>query len=373
MARGQQQQQGPDNAYAPAWIMGAMFFVGLLVWYFFHTYIVTAVFHVRLLEVHLIHFFTSSVDRLSPFLKRPDTADVTFEQVVAISEAVGHYLRYPVLAVLAALGILLYFSDATLRFRKTYSMQSLRDAEHGNWPQIHPVLKLDLVNTPINEGPWAMSITPLDFAKKHNLVRKELAESKHKLLKRRREHVATLRRGEARKFFNLQLGPYWEGPDSLPRHCKALLAIFMAKHNRDRDAATQLLDQINRSTNEGQLNLVGTEALLKKHFDTPKLQKTISHHAYVLTVMAAMINAAREDGVLPTAEFLWLKPIDRPLWYMLNSIGRQTPFAEVSGPFAHWLAEKELERKIMVPMVNEAVVALEKSLKEIKLRPDEEV
>ena len=84
-----------------------------------------------------------------------------------------------------------------------------------------------------------------------------------------------------------------------------------------------------------------------------------------------IIGGHRDDGVVPCSEFLWLKPLDRRLWYMLNSIGRQTPFAEVGGPFAHWRAEKEMGRRCLVPMIDEAIKALETAVKEIKLTPKE--
>jgi intracellular multiplication protein IcmP len=57
---------------------------------------------------------------------------------------------------------------------------------------------------------------------------------------------------------------------------------------------------------------------------------------------------------------------------MLNSIGRQTAFTEIAGPFAHWLAERRLERKLSVPMVDEAVNALDTALKDVLYVPDED-
>jgi len=45
---------------------------------------------------------------------------------------------------------------------------------------------------------------------------------------------------------------------------------------------------------------------------------------------------------------------------------------EIAGPFAHWLAEKELGKAILVPMVEEATNALDIALKEIIYRSDEE-
>ena len=56
---------------------------------------------------------------------------------------------------------------------------------------------------------------------------------------------------------------------------------------------------------------------------------------------------------------------------MLNCVGRQTPFSEVAGPFAHWRAEQVLGRASKVPMIDEAIKALEIAIKEVKLSPKE--
>jgi len=44
----------------------------------------------------------------------------------------------------------------------------------------------------------------------------------------------------------------------------------------------------------------------------------------------------------------------------------------VAGIFAHWLAEKEAERKLIVPVVEEATKALEIALQEIIYKRDED-
>ena len=87
--------------------------------------------------------------------------------------------------------------------------------------------------------------------------------------------------------------------------------------------------------------------------------------------MASMLELARTDGVLASAEFLWLKPLDRKLWYMLNSVGRQTAVPEIAGAFAHWTAEKKTKRALRVPMVDEAAKSLEVAMKEIIYEADE--
>ena len=110
-------------------------------------------------------------------------------------------------------------------------------------------------------------------------------------------------------------------------------------------------------------------SIIKKYQNSEIVQEIVAKHAYLLTVMASLIQAARDDGVVPSSEFLWLKPVDRRLWYMLNCVGRQTPYAEVAGPFGHWRAEKEMGRPSLVPMIDEAIKALEIAIKEIKLTP----
>lgn len=71
--------------------------------------------------------------------------------------------------------------------------------------------------------------------------------------------------------------------------------------------------------------------VIEKYKNTELVQEVTAKHAYTLTVIASLLEKARLDGVVPASEFLWLKPVDRRLWYMLNCVGRQTPYAEVAG------------------------------------------
>jgi intracellular multiplication protein IcmP len=132
-----------------------------------------------------------------------------------------------------------------------------------------------------------------------------------------------------------------------------------------------LLNQIAVSSTSDKLDFKGVRELVKKYKNTKFAKLAEHHHAYLLTVMATLLESARTDGVLATAEFLWLKPLDRPLWYMLNAVGRQTAFPEIGGAFAHWIAEKRMQRPLKVPMIDEAVKALDLAIKEIIYEPDD--
>ena len=56
---------------------------------------------------------------------------------------------------------------------------------------------------------------------------------------------------------------------------------------------------------------------------------------------------------------------------VLNSVGRPTPFVEVCGAYAHWIAEKRLGLPLAVPMVEEAVNGLALGLGDVVYKPDD--
>jgi intracellular multiplication protein IcmP len=251
-------------------------------------------------------------------------AQADFQAIVDVGTTIGNYLRYPAMVLLAFMAFMLYRSNATLKFKTVFSMNRLKMAEIAIWPQITPIAKLDLVAQDLDKGPWAMSKTPLKFAKDNNLLREEKKDGKV---------VAVLLPGNAHRVFALQLGVLWTGFEKLPVHVQALFAIFAARANRDRDGANKLLEQIAESAINGhQLNFAGIRPLFVKNCNNNKvIGKILGQHAYVLTIMASLLELARTDGVLASAEFLWLKPLDRRLWYMLNTVGRRTAVPEIAG------------------------------------------
>ena len=377
---GQSQGGEADNSLGVFWITLALFVFCAALWYFFHLYIIRFVFFVRYYEASFISLLLPSewtqplnnIQQLIHAMQARGYEGVTFTDMAHVSNTVGRYLRFPVALGLILLAMVLYTGNAISRYKKTYTMQRLLTQEKETWPQIMPVAKLNLVDEDLNKGPWAMSLSPMDFAKKYNLLVVEKVLTADSGFKNRGLLAATIDRDESRKIFTLQVGSYWTNPENLPIHTRALLAVFAARISGDREAPTELLMQIAGSTANGKLDFSGTDALLKKHIDNKQVQKLIQRHSFVMTVMASMLALAREDGVLPSADFLWLKPLDRRLWFMLNSVGRQTPFPEVAGPFAHWLAEKEIGRRLNVPMIEEAVNGLAEAMKEIIYKPDEE-
>lgn len=365
----QPQQQGQDNSMAPVWIIVLLFITGFLIWKAGHQYIVAFVFQVNIWQAKLVNFFINNHDLTNQIylMQTLDPKTVDWAQLVSMTREVGDFMRYPVVCALVVLAVFLYNSNITLKFRKTHSMNTLRTQEQFNWPAIMPIIKEDLVSQDVNTGPWAMALSPMEFARKYQLLKKDDALLDNPVPGQ--EMTAGIRRGDAKRVFTMQLGPYWEGFDHCSPQAYALAAVFIARINRDRDGASHILHVLDKTFVTGKPDFSVAKPIMKKYQNTELVQEVIQKHAYMLTVMASLIQAARDDGVVPSSEFLWLKPVDRRLWYMLNCTGRQTPFSEVAGPFAHWRAEKEMGRRSLVPMIDEAIKALEVAIKEIKLTP----
>lgn len=373
--------QGSDNSAGMLWGIAAIFAAMGAVWYVFKVQIVTLYLTIKIYELNVLTYFGDLFDRPHYFeplrqtlyAARAAAANITYNDLVAIGSSVGVWLRIPFIILLLVLAIVVYISNTTRIYKRIYNMRDFVNLESKNWPQITPIKNLDLIKTDIDTGPWAMAMTPMQFCKKHKLLEEVKPQRQEGMSRKDWDRIeVVLKRGEANKIFAMQLGPLWGGAQRLPPYARALFAVFAARINADSSAAAKILMQMAASSSGKHIDFSGSNALLKKHENTKLVQKIIQSHAYVTTVMSAMLLAAREDGVQATSDFLWLKPLDRRLWYTLNTVGRQTPFIEVAGIFAHWIAEREASRKLLVPMVEEATNAVEQALKEVVYRRDEE-
>lgn len=371
MAGAAPQGNQSDNSMALIWVIAAIFVALAVIWYTSKKYIVSGYLKIKLLEISLLSHFTAHFEDVRTYILTTAPEKFSLQDVLAVGNAVGDYIRFPLVLLVLVLAVLVYMANATRLFKRTYSMKDLVTAEKNNWPQIIPVAGLDLIHTDIDQGPWAMAMTPMQFCKKYKLLEEYRRPPQEGMSRKEWNKVeVNLIRGKANRLFMMQLGPTWQGIEKLSLHTKSLFTVFAARINADTKPAMELLSRMSASSTT-KLDFSGTDELLQKHWNTKLVQKIAQNHAYVLTLMASMLEGARQDGVQATADFLWLKPIDRRLWYMLNTVGRQTPFAEVGGPYAHWLAEKELGKKLLVPMIEEATNALEIALKEIIYKPDE--
>lgn len=366
---GAQQSDHTSNFF---WLIALLVGIGVVIWWTESQDVVKGVFWLRLREIDLLRWFAdvwipvaqflhlpsmklSKLDSIQQYLQNTSPKDVTWNMFAAINAELGRWIRYPTIIILLSIATVVGFR-ATSQFRHEYNMKTLRVVGQEVWPQITPVLSLDLVKENIDKGPWAMSKSPLNFCREHDLLSlKTIAGKKVYFLKQKPSY----------RLFALQLGPMWKGIDFLPIHIKALVVIFLARATGQRPIANALLKQIAASAASGKLDFAGVSDQLKKFKDHRIVKWLEKRHAYMTTLMASLLEISRSDGVLASAEFLWLKPVDRRMWYILNNVGRRTAFVEVAGAYSHWLAEKKVGRALKTPMVKGAVDALDETLQNI--------
>lgn len=360
---------GGDNSLDFLWTMVFVIAILLAIWYFGKSHILHAVITIRYYELlvlnaaaHLFHL-TDLSKNTQAWLQYFHSGQVGYTVEVAsrISEFTGSALRFVVCPVLVLLAVRAYMGNVASKFNTAYQMTTLRAAELKDWPHVEVVAKLNLTEVQLDEMPWAMAMTPMQFAKKHELVEEYTKEN---------EPAVRLLRGKAYQAFVKQLGPLWTTIDQQPLYIQALFAVFAAKAYRDSKVANALLRAIAASSGGKQLRFPGARALLRKHYNKELIGRVLGAHAYTSTVMAGMLNLARTDGVVACAEFLWLKKVDRRLWYTLNDVGRQTATPEVAGIFAHFQTESRLRAALRAPYVDTAVDALEVALDDIKYDPE---
>lgn len=220
------------------------------------------------------------------------------------------------------------------------------------------------------------AITPDEFAEKHGLIR----QSGNDLLIDYDKTVKT---------FEEQLGAVISDASKLPAHYRALAAIFMTRivyrGEEGRRNGKAMLDAINLScdpnkTGNGQdadcrpafdfASVAGDFDELFKHPDIVPIRTYFIHEK---TFLMRLLNEARWDGKLPPSEFVWLKLIDRPLWYALYGVSKNLiakGYSEGGAAFGqYWAAQAAMqhEQVLCEPHMDEVVRGFEKRLFEANM------
>jgi len=268
--------------------------------------------------------------------------------------------------------VFLSWGAYTLYSRKNYtgamSTESLARQESSLWPCIEPVIYEQPDKEPdLDKGPWAMASRPYEFAEKNGLI--EVSGNEFDGFKR------VLNKEKTYKVFESQIGAPWKGLSNLSGYRLEMFLIMLAKAERNAELSLKLSDALSRkyTSNKSSFgkklskeNEILSKQLMKevlsKYSNSSVLQKIEENYFYERSVFMAMLEAARDDGVLASASFLWLKKQDRLLWYCLNQVGRTAAFVDISGIWSHFLAEKTIGQKIAQPMITNAVYSLDEFL-----------
>ncbi len=303
------------------------------------------------------------------------------------------------------------------RFRRTLSLRDLLRENLRRFPCVAPALAWPggILAEPLDSGPWRAGRQPLQLALEQGLLLVSTDEGP-----RRAEpgdipgegsfpkadfpgscagsRGLSLDREAARRFYAGQLSEPWRGVGALPPWCRKLAGAWALFAADEKDRARRLLDELSlsyrppRKAEEARWSLTWPfrhralpaedwrldaglreedREAVRRALDSDAVRAALRPHSlWRDCALLALYLAARKKGVLPTAEFLWLRPVDRRLFYLCNNAGRRTVWPEIAGLWAHFQAEAALgrldpeSRGLSLPRVTEAVTALETALRE---------
>ena len=335
---------------------------------------------------------------LSPYSERLHTLNLTMKLL-----ALSAYAYTP----LAPLVVLL----AMFRFRKKHVLQRMqRQLDRESLlklmvnvnPSLHAVADQKILQQHPQKGPWRIAEIGIHFASRHGLLAAASGDPVHRITPRecllptaeKRQlfppsDYMFLHRDRTDALFQEQLGAPVRSrrqmlQDTHPFRYLALAGLLPMVHGGidNRKIGMDLLDKINQSLREHpeystnkdlaarlmRPLLPEADALVQRYFDHKTVHQLLHRHAYELTLFTGLFYACKSKGKTVVTDMLWLKPLDRPLFYTLHQVGPATPWNEMFGvttpwvetaaPAAHYQVERYLDRKQTMPMIEAASESL---------------
>jgi intracellular multiplication protein IcmP len=333
----QQQQSSDDWIWLP---IGAIILL-VIIWYLKHAWISNVVLRLKWFEAWLLSPFSETMSFhaggiSSILMNRAAVASLKFGQLWSIAGNASKIWSMVAAGVMFFLAYRVIVTDIRSKVTAKLDMQQLMQMQQEEWAYIRPVVGLDLINDTSPE--WAPAMRPESTYDKRGRLTEQGFADKHGIITSR-----LFDRRKAAVVFTKQVGRTWpsRGWKKLRKHERALYGIFAARICQQKDEAKAALKQLSMNMGKGgNRSFEPGIALAEKYGREKDVLEIVSRHRYVTSVLAGMLIEARVFGILASSEFIWLRPLDRDLWYLINSIGRRTPHTEAAGSFANFDAER---------------------------------
>jgi hypothetical protein len=145
--------------------------------------------------------------------------------------------------------------------------------------------------------------------------------------------------------------------DRLSSEGKVLLGLWAAVAfggKAGREDYCKYRDMLNLSaygTKDGICNLALAHPLYAKYRKHPSVNQLFSIHHWEHTFLFALLALAQKRGRYTTAEVLWLRPLNRVMFFSLNSRGSYTPHTEAATTFAQYAFEQRCAKLGRLPLM----------------------
>lgn len=270
-----------------------------------------------------------------------------------------------------------------MRFAKKHSLDSFANEAKELYPHLRLFTQLNLVEIPLTDPVYGMSLTTRQFAFRKQLIAGWQAEDDGAFM-------PILDQVKATDLFIKQLGPLWGGYRSLTESQAVLCAIALPRvaatdpsmSDEDFEKAMKASSGMvewcwslfkkprGKKVNDNWLwpviPLEKAYKIIDAYRDHDAVKAVLSNHAYVKTFIWELFTQARRLGVLPPADVRWLRFYDRDTWYLLQSINRQASFAEAAAAHSHYYYERKSKEPIIEPQIDKAVLGLNEAITNYK-------
>lgn len=336
----------------------------ILFWMVFSTQISSGIRWIRVMELSLVSLFTDRYDVLLAQLKALAPQDIRPIYLFRMTEVTMEVYQYPIMGILMVMAIISYFIKDRHPFARRFDLEGIAKEQADAFPVTMPIIKFNPLaanhrppGSPVPERlpPFAEALSPEEWVSHNDIPMQN----------------GVIDRDATRLAFAKQLGGRWKGVGRLPLYARALFAAFAMKAHGKRTESDEFLGELARHWEPGR-GLVLPSGL-RKEIDRiiadPKLgrvlEKIAAQHSFTTPALLRCLNMAREQGgVLAPAQFLWLRAVDRSLWYAMNNLGRGAVHIEGAGAMAHYRAEKSAGKPIPNPLIETAIDGLMNYLKE---------
>lgn len=311
---------------------------------------------VRLLGVFAPNWFASTsvlLDSLTYMKKNP--SDITSGTLFHFSNMIGRLYYAPLIAL-----TMIYISRAKNhprnKYRFSYNIETFLQDMTQEFKAAVPVIRFDPIDKDIPG--YEPSRSALSYCKHNNLY----IEKYNRFDVRAMQKIFIQELGN--KFIWAKTPESFSGdnfisPEQLWKVNKrtfenfspwqkaifGILASVIA--TRDKEEAFLIRDAINESGRLKEVDLKLALPLFKKYAHHPEVLKVILGHQYVSTILMQMFVSVREWTLdLHPAQFIWLKPINRPFWYAQHCTPLAVEridfaaFAEGLGIISQWQVER---------------------------------
>lgn len=113
-------------------------------------------------------------------------------------------------------------------------------------------------------------------------------------------------------------------------------------------------DQLNNSARgaaHGMANLAVAQWIFDKYKNNQTARKLFAVHHWEYTYLFELLVQAKRQGKCGHWEFMWLKPTNRILFYVMNTVGRFTPHTESAAAFTQYVYERRVLKMGRLPLM----------------------